>query len=142
MLGFASQGADSHPEPMAEKPHRIEVYQELRISLDAASREEACMALGMAGARRGARRDQRQLNGIEAQIAVVNARGKFWADALEWGRLRDLLTPTESGVLGVAANIPHRTPTEKQSAKAIEVLTKLQGEGYAGELDAAVEEKV
>ena len=46
MLGFASQGADSHPEPMAEKPHRIEVYQELRISLDAASREEACMALG------------------------------------------------------------------------------------------------
>ena len=88
-------------------------------------------------AARGARRDQRQLNGIEAQIAVVNAGGRFWADALGWGRSRNLLTPAESGVLEVAARIPRRTPTERQSAKALEVLRKMQNEGYGAELRAS-----
>lgn len=84
---------------------------------------------------RDARRDQRQLNGIEAQIAVVNAGGKFWADALRWGRSRGLLTPAEAGVLDTAARIPQRTPTERQAAKALEVLARMQGEGYDVEVD-------
>ena len=83
---------------------------------------------------RTARREQRELNGIEAQIAVVNAGGQFWSDALAWGRARRLLTPTESGILGVAARVPTRTPTDKQSSKVIEVLSKLQAEGYKTEL--------
>ena len=87
-------------------------------------------------AARGARRDQRELNGIEAQIAVVNAGGEFWSNALDWGLSRELLIPTEQGVLQVCARIPHRTPTEKQSARAIEVLRKLQNEGYVAELGA------
>ena len=81
---------------------------------------------------RGARRIQRELNEIEAQIAAVKAGGEFWADALDWGRSRGLLTPMEAGVLEVATRIPRRLPTEKQSFKAIEVLRKLQSEGYAG----------
>ena len=85
-------------------------------------------------AARDARRDQRQLNGIEAQIAVVNAGSEFWGEALKWGRSRELLTPTESGVLQVAARMPQRTPTEKQSAKAVEVLGKLQSQGYQAAL--------
>ena len=83
------------------------------------------------------RRDQRELNGIEAQIAVVNAGGQFWFDALAWGRARRLLTPTESGILGVAARVPTRTPTDKQSSKAIEILGKLHAEGYTPDLPAS-----
>lgn len=86
---------------------------------------------------RTARRDQRELNGIEAQIAVVNAGANFWLDALEWGKARRLLTPTEAGILGVAARVPSRTPTDKQSSKAIEILGKLNGEGYSEELPAS-----
>ena len=86
---------------------------------------------------RTARRDQRELNGIEAQIAVVNAGGQFWSDALAWGRARRLLTPTETGILGVAARVPTRTPTDKQSSKAIEILGKLHAEGYSEELPAS-----
>lgn len=85
-------------------------------------------------AARDARRDQRQLNGIEAQIAVVSAGSEFWEDVLKWGRSRELLTPTECGILEVATRMPQRTPTEKQSAKAIEVLGKLQSEGYQAAL--------
>ena len=83
---------------------------------------------------RTARRDQRELNGIEAQIAVVNAGGQFWADALAWGQKHRLLTPTEAGILQAAARIPTRTPTDKQSSKTIEILSKLHSEGYNSQL--------
>lgn len=82
-------------------------------------------------ARRG-RGEQRILNDVEAQIAVVNAGPAFWAGVLAWGRERDLLTPTEAGVLGAVA--AGRAPTEKQAARVIEALKKLQSEGYTGEL--------
>ena len=80
---------------------------------------------------RNARKEQRTLNGIEAQITVVNAGGSFWADVIAWGRSRELLTPREAGILEVAAGIPQRTPSERQSAMAMKILTKLQSEGYA-----------
>ena len=108
----------------------------LNVELPPMVGDELISAAEQQDAVRGARRDQRQLNGIEAQIAVVNAGGQFWADALGWGRSRDLLTPTEWGVLEVAARIPERTPTERQAAKALEVLGKMQSEGYGAELGA------
>ena len=83
---------------------------------------------------RGARREQRELNSIETQIAVVEAGPAFWADVLEWGRTRGLLTPTEVGVLRVVTNRTGRAPTERQCRKAVEALGKLQSEGYAEEL--------
>ena len=85
-------------------------------------------------AARGARREQRELNGMEIQIAVVNAGPAFWADVLAWGSKRGLLTPTEAGVLRMAANRTGRTPTERQCCKAVEILSKLQSEGYTGDL--------
>ena len=87
-------------------------------------------------AARSARREQRLLNSVEAQIAVVNAGSEFWAATLAWGTERGLLTPTEAGVLGVAANPAGKTPTERQASKAVEALAKLQSEGYAGELSS------
>jgi len=88
-------------------------------------------------AARSARREQRQLNSVEAQIAVVKAGPEFWTATLAWGTERGLLTPTEAGVLGVAANPAGKTPTERQASKAVEALTKLQSEGYIGELPSS-----
>ena len=87
---------------------------------------------------RTARREQRELNGIEAQIAVVNAGAQFWLDALEWGKAKRLLTPAETGILRAVARVPPRSvPTDKQSSRAIEILGKLNGEGYSKELPAS-----
>ena len=83
-------------------------------------------------AARGARREQRELNGIETQIAVVEAGPAFWTNALAWGSERGHLTPTELGVMRVLAT--GRTPTERQSSKALGALSKLQSEGFTGEL--------
>ena len=85
-------------------------------------------------AARGARREQRELNSVEMQIAVVNAGHAFWADTLSWGNERELLTPTEVGVLGLLANPAGKIPTERQVSRAVEALRKLQIEEYAGEL--------
>lgn len=81
-----------------------------------------------------ARREQRQLNGMEAQIAVLKAGGDFWADALAWGREQGLLTPTEIGVLTVAAGVPRRTPTDRQSLVVLRGLAKLRSRGFQREL--------
>lgn len=81
-----------------------------------------------------ARREQRQLNGIEAQIAVINAGSDFWVEALAWGREQGLLSPTEIGVLKVATGIPRRMPTDKQSLAVLRALTKLRSGGYQREL--------
>jgi hypothetical protein len=74
-------------------------------------------------------RDLKLLNGIEAQTVVVKAGGPLWRTLKEWGVSRRLLTPTEAGILDVAAAIPNRLPSEKQSMIAIETLKKMHGEG-------------
>ena len=85
-------------------------------------------------AARGARREQRELNSIETQVAVVKAGPVFWADALAWSNERDLLSHAEVGILGSLSNTGGKIPTERQAAKAVEALRKLQAEGYTGEL--------
>ena len=86
-------------------------------------------------ARRTAVRDQRMLNGIEAQAAVVNAGTELWRDALNWGMAKGLLSPSDVGVFNVAASVPARVPTEAQSKRAIETLKRLQDEGCQIGLD-------
>ena len=83
---------------------------------------------------RAARREQKQLGGIEAQISVTKAGPEFWADALAWGQKRKLLTHKEAGVLKLAAQIPRKVPSEAQSERVVKTLLKLQEEGYDGEL--------
>jgi len=88
-------------------------------------------------AKRAAVKEQKVLNGIEAQAAVLHAGAGLWRDAREWGAGRRLLSPTELGVLDVAAAIPDKVPSEKQSMVAIQALKKLQSEGCQLTLDSA-----
>lgn len=76
-----------------------------------------------------AAKDQKMLNGIQAQTAVVNAGADFWQGVKIWGNERQLLNELEEGVLGAASG--HLTiPSEKQSLIIIKTLRKLQSEGY------------
>lgn len=74
-------------------------------------------------------KDQRLLNGIEAQMAVINAGGEVWKSLREWAIQRGLITPAEDGILAVASAIPFKIPTERQSTKTLETLKRLQAEG-------------
>lgn len=74
-------------------------------------------------------RDQRLLNGIEAQTIVVKAGAPFWRSVKEWGVQRRFLSSREAGVLDVAASFPARMPSEKQSVIVIETLKKMHSQG-------------
>jgi hypothetical protein len=74
-------------------------------------------------------KDQKLLNGIEAQSIVVSAGGQLWEQLSGWGQSRKLLSPTELGILRVAASVPMKIPSEKQCLKVIESLRKLRSEG-------------
>lgn len=79
--------------------------------------------------KRSAIKEQRVLNGIEAQARVVKLGATFWRGILDWGLERSLLSEFERGILQVAASIPHKLPSEKQSIKAVEILGRLKVEG-------------
>jgi hypothetical protein len=81
------------------------------------------------GAKRSAAREQKVLNGIEAQTAVIKAGHDFWRRARDWGESRNVLSPTESSILAVAAT-HGKLPSEKQSIRAVEALRKLHDEGF------------
>lgn len=77
------------------------------------------------------RQNQRILNGIEAQIAVVKAGGDFWRQIRTWGLERDLLSEKDDGVLAAAAS---GNPSEKQSQLIMKILARLRQEGFRVEM--------
>ena len=69
------------------------------------------------------------LNGIEAQTVVVQAGADFWSAVKAWDASKSLLSPDDVGILDVAASVPAKVPSEKQSLRAIEILRRLHEEG-------------
>jgi hypothetical protein len=86
------------------------------------------------GAKRSAVKEQRVLNGIEAQTMVIRGGPTLWRSAKEWGDAKELLSSTDSSILAVAASSA-KVPSEKQCIRAVEILRKLQSEGFRGGLD-------
>ena len=79
--------------------------------------------------KRAAVKDQRMLNGIEAQMVVVQAGSALWSDVKVWGMSKGLLSPDDQGILEVAISMPDKVPSEKQSVRTIEILQRLREEG-------------
>lgn len=79
--------------------------------------------------KRDAIKDQKLLNGIESQAAVFNAGAELGRSVLDWGNERRLLSVTELGCLRVAATMPAKIPTERQSSKILDALRRMQQEG-------------
>ena len=102
----------------------------LPVSLPADIAEEAISLDDLKDENRFARKEQKELNGVQAQIAVVEAGSDFWEDVLSWGESREILSPTEAGIIRVAADTPIKVPSEKQSVRALAILEKLKNEGY------------
>lgn len=76
-----------------------------------------------------ARQTQKIDNGIEVQRQVFDVPPAQWSTILREGSSRRLLTPKEMGILQIAAQMPAKIPTERQSAILIEILGKAQQEG-------------
>jgi hypothetical protein len=79
---------------------------------------------------RTARKTQKIDNGIEAQRVVLAITGPEWAELGAYLTSKRLLTPKEQGIVAVAAQIPVKLPSEKQSQVLIEIMKKAQLEGF------------
>jgi hypothetical protein len=73
--------------------------------------------------------DQRVLNGIEAQSAIVEAGAGTWRSLKRWAVEKRLLSQRELDILEVAASMPDKLPSDKQSLVIMKSLRKLREEG-------------
>ncbi|TIL42322.1 AIPR family protein [Mesorhizobium sp.] len=90
--------------------------------------------------RKDAKATQKIDNGIEAQKQVFEIPAEQWKGFTQELSRRRVLTPKETGVLQIAAQMPSKIPTEKQCLVLIGVLEKARNEGliaYASEVEDA-----
>lgn len=111
-----------------------ERIQKVKVDWPDGWRRELVSMAEVKQSERSAVKEQRILNGIEAQTAVLNAGAEFWSKLRDWGTSKKLLSPTELGVLDVASQIPSKLPTEKQCDVVLHALSRLQTEGCQLEL--------
>lgn len=98
--------------------------QELMALLPEQFFDELLAPDAVADESRSAVRDQRMLNGIDAQKTVLSIPSEKWAEILGHGNRKKLYTPKEIGVLQIASQIPDKIPSEKQSFLLLEILEK------------------
>jgi hypothetical protein len=74
-------------------------------------------------------KDQRVLNGIQAQTLLIKSGGPFWRELLNWGKAKQLLSPKEEGILQAASAIPAKIPSEMQATATLAIFRRLQVDG-------------
>lgn len=113
----------------AKQPACWTRVQALRIPWPAAWRTELLTRDEQEQLEQDGIRDQKMLNGIEAQTAVVSAGPGIWRELKDWAVERRLLSQKELEILEFAAGMPRNYPSEKQSLVIVKALEKLRGEG-------------
>lgn len=102
---------------------------EIEASLPAEFWGELISADEVAADAQSAKRTQKIDNGIDAQKQVLNIPALQWAHLSSALSRKQLVTPKEAGILSIAAQIPKKIPTEKQSLVLLEILSKARAEG-------------
>lgn len=74
-------------------------------------------------------RDQKELNGIEAQSVVVEAGSQFWKNVLDWCIKEGEATEKERGILRYATAMPAKIPSDKQSVILLNMMARLRKDG-------------
>lgn len=75
--------------------------------------------------REGAR-DQHEVNGIEAQMQVVDQGAQFWKKVLNWCVQEGEGSDKELGILRTATMLPKKIPSDKQSVVLVEFMNRIR----------------
>jgi hypothetical protein len=92
--------------------------------------KELTLKLYEASEKKASKEEQKVLGGIERQTMVYELGAAYWLGLRSWAQPRLLFTPDEMSILGVAAAIPKKQPTEKQSWRLVDLKQKAEGEGF------------
>jgi hypothetical protein len=114
----------------AKKPGCWERIKELRIELPEAFDRELVKKGTMSEKKKSASKQQKQDDGIAMQKAVFDIGGAGWSSLLKWANSNNLVGGKDLDILKIAAQIPNRIPTEKQSIHLMKMLKALEQEGW------------
>lgn len=113
-----------------------DLLETVEVKLDGVLDKDLIDAEEKASAKRTARREQKVLNDIEAQTYVVGRGVQYWSKLYKWASDGLAMTPSELGVLGVAASMTNRKiPSGLQSQKIISAEKKALSEGFKEEIN-------
>lgn len=76
-----------------------------------------------------AAKEQKVVNGIQAQTLVFRAGGPAWKSLKQWATERRLLSQKEMEIMDVACAMPNKIPSDKQSLVLLATLKRLRDEG-------------
>jgi hypothetical protein len=81
--------------------------------------------------RRGEARAQQKVdNRIDTQIQVVGLGRNYWEALAAWARERKLINGEENRLLLLAVRMPVRVPTERESARLLDLKSRIELEGF------------
>ena len=78
---------------------------------------------------RSSAKEQRETNGIEYAAAVVNAGPDFWKNVAQWLVAENEGDEKERGCVNVAASMPAKIPSDKQSAVIVNLMRRIEKVG-------------
>lgn len=81
-------------------------------------------------AEKEAKADQKLVSGAEAQAKVVMFSAEQWIKAGEFAKKKLMLGPIEESAIAIASKIPVKIPNSFQAQKLLELLEKLENEGF------------
>ena len=89
------------------------------ITIDEAKAEE-----------RKAKKEQKVVNGINAQVEVIKYPVEFWKRLSEFTVNNHLVTPTDVSALALACKMPNKLPNSYQCKRLLDLLDKAIEEGF------------
>jgi hypothetical protein len=104
--------------------------QELRIPLQDGLAEQLVSRDDDRLIKKSAASEQVVMSGIQMQMTAVELGAAYWQQLLTWSNKHLLLAPDEQSIVSVACGMPRKLPTEKQSARLLQIKRRMEDEGF------------
>ncbi|MBW3090060.1 AIPR family protein [Bifidobacterium miconisargentati] len=121
-----------HPAPgyrniseWAKQPRCWEAVKQLHVEWNKAWLDELISPREEWRRNRHSSKEQRETNGIEYTSSVVKMGAPFWKDVAQWLIDENEGDVKERGCVNVAASMPSKIPSDKQSAVIVQLMKRL-----------------
>jgi len=114
----------------AKKPGCWERIKTLDIPVSGAFEDELIKKGEMKERKKAASKIQKIDDGVASQKKVFEIGRERWQQILSWAKTNELVGGKDLDILNIAAQIPNRIPSEKQSIHLINLLNSFEAEGW------------
>ena len=112
---------------------RLECWETVKtVKIDLPSNLDGCLITvdQEKAAQKAAKKDQKIVNELNAQVEVVKYTSDQWKNLTEFAVKNHLVTPTDVTALAIACKIPEKLPNTYQSKRLLALLKKAIDEGF------------